>query len=203
MRKPYIISIAGPSCSGKSTLARSLAQHLTTRSVTLLCLDDYYKDLSALEPAERALINFDVPDAFEHELFATHLQALANGKSIDRPKYDFAHHVRCSQTVPISPAEFVVIEGLFALHWPTVNQMVDARVFVDLDLDVCLRRRIERDIRERARTPESIVAQWETVLPMCQQYVMPTAQHCDLKVNGEEAVDLNTEMILRHIQSVL
>ncbi len=107
---------------------------------------------------ERARSNFDDPAALEHELLIEQVAHLADGTAVQVPTYDFSVHTRTGETQSFEPATFVIIEGLFSLHWPELRRLLDTRVYVDMTDDICLQRRQERDVRERGRTPESVVA---------------------------------------------
>lgn len=195
---PYLIGIAGASGSGKSWLARYLAEHLPA---TVVPLDAYYRDLSALDPAARARQNFDVPEALDWELILRQAQMLSQGVEIERPVYGFATHTRTAYTQRVQPVEFIIIEGLFALYHSGVRELCGAKVFMSVDDSTCLSRRLERDMRERGRTRESVVAQYSgTVRPMYERYVLPTRQFADLVLCGEEPVEELAAALRRHVE---
>lgn len=184
-RAPFLLGIAGPSCSGKSELARGLAAKLGARCA-ILPLDAYYRDLSALPPEDRATCNFDHPDALDGELLLEHVEALAGGRSIEVPSYDFATHARKPGTTELLPARVVLLEGLFVLHWEGVRDLLDASIYVEAPEELCLARRIARDTRQRGRTRESVEAQFRaTVSPAATQFLFPTRQHASLVLSGE------------------
>jgi len=213
---PYLIGVAGPSCAGKTELSRHLARLL---DATLLPLDCYYRDLSHLSLEQRVRFNFDEPSALDHILFVEHLRTLATGRPIDRPVYDFATHSRTSAIEKIVPGhssgqlelpsdngsgklhrEFIVVEGLFVLYWEDVRNVFGTRVFVDLEDQPCLERRIYRDTRERGRTEESVVRQfYDTVQPMSNVYVRPTRQNADIVVPGDNDISLSVATVLDHV----
>src|SRR5579883_2124434 len=143
---PYLIAIAGPSGSGKTELARMLASRL---DAPILQVDSYYRDAAHLPFHERTRINFDRPDAIEHELLARDLHSLLAGNDISVPVYNFAEYIRESAIEPLRAAEFVILEGLFSLYWDDVRAMTGTKVYVDLPDEMCLARRMDRDIRER------------------------------------------------------
>lgn len=213
---PYLIGVAGPSCAGKTELSRNLARVL---DATLLPLDCYYRDLSDRTMEQRARFNFDEPSALDHELFVQHLRDLAAGRPVDRPVYDFATHSRSSAVERIVPGhssgqlelptedgvvklhrEFIVVEGLFVLYWQDVRDLFGTKVFVDLEDQPCLERRIYRDTRERGRTEESVVKQFrETVQPMANLYVRPTRQNADIVVPGDNDINLSVATVIDHV----
>lgn len=187
--KPYLIGIAGPSGAGKSELARYLARHLPG-DTALIALDSYYRGRPELPFDERKKLNFDHPDALDWELIHDDVQKLTRGEAIDEPIYCFDTHSRSAQTRRVKPAHFVIIEGLFALHDDAVLNVLDTRIFVYAPDDVCLARRIQRDIVERGRTRESVLHQYtQTVRPMAELYVLPTRFNADLVVSGEAPLE--------------
>jgi uridine kinase len=182
--KPHIIGIAGASSSGKTQLARHLAEALP--GTVIVSLDSYYRSWTHLSLHEREKLNFDRPDALEWELLKEHLQAMAEGRAFDEPAYLFAHHTRGPETRRIEPSPYLIVEGLFVLYWPELRAILNTTVFVETDPAVCCRRRLERDVAERGRTPEFVRDQYErTVRPGAEQFVFPTKPFADLVVSGE------------------
>jgi len=199
-QRPLVIGIAGCSGSGKTTLARELTSQL---EATLLPLDFYYRDLAHLPSDERALQNFDHPDSIEEPLLVEHVQALAAGKSIDRPIYDFSTHTRvANQTESITATRVLLVEGILALHYPSLRTLYDLSIYVNAPHELCLHRRIHRDVRERGRTEQSVRDQYEaTARPMADLYVLPSAPHASLTVEGTDNLDWSVEQVLRHLHT--
>jgi uridine kinase len=196
--KPYFIGIAGPSCAGKSYLAERVAGKL---DAALLHLDSYYRELDHLRPAERTQYNFDAPEALDSELLLRQARQLHGGESIALPVYDFTTHTRTGETLALAPRPFVVVEGLFALYWESLRGLMGTRVYVDLGEEICLERRIERDIRERGRTRESVLEQVRnTVVPMARQFVYPAREHADIVVTGDGEIWREVDAVLRHVE---
>jgi uridine kinase len=194
----YLIGIAGPSGAGKSYLASHLAERL---HAPVLALDHYYRDLSQLPLVERAQTNFDEPTALEHDLLIAQIGDLRQGRAINVPIYDFSVHTRTCETQFFQPSEFVIIEGLFTLHWPELRHHLGTGVYVDMTDDICLERRRERDVRERARTPESVIEQFQTtVAPMAERYVRPTRAHADVVVFGAMPIADEIERVFEHVR---
>ena len=200
-QRPLIIGIAGCSGSGKTTLARELTAQL---SATLLPLDFYYICLSHLPPEERALQNFDHPKSLEHSLLATHIEELAEGRSIERPVYDFTTHTRVKgRTESIVSAKVLIVEGILALHYPELRTQYDFSIYVNAPNEICLNRRIYRDMRERGRTEESVRAQFDaTAKPMADLYVIPSAKHASVTVEGTDALDWSVEQVLKRLREL-
>jgi uridine kinase len=192
----YLIGIAGTSGSGKSYLARHLADRVEAEVIEL---DRYYRDLSHLSLEQREGVNFDAPEALEHELLLEQIARLRNREVVTLPIYDFATHTRQKKTETFRPSNIVILEGLFALHWPGLRELLSTKVYVDLDDETCLHRRKSRDVHERVRTEESVLAQYEaTVAPMALRYVRPARAYADVVVGGEEPVEQGVTRIVEH-----
>ena len=201
MLKPLIIGIAGGSGSGKSTVARNVAELLTTSSVAFIDMDAYYKNFTALSFDERRRLNWDHPDAFDYDLLCTHLDALSKRKAIDKPEYDFVTHLRRAESTRVEPADVIVIDGILLFVDSRVRELCDVKVFVDADADIRLIRRIERDTHVRGRPLDEIIEQYlSTVQPMHLQFVEPSKRYADVIVprGGHNAIAI--EMIVAKIQ---
>src|SRR6266516_2493568 len=201
MLKPLIIGIAGGSGSGKSTVAKNVADLLTTASVAFIDMDAYYKNFPGLTLDERKRLNWDHPDAFDYDLLCKHLEALSKRKPIDKPEYDFVTHLRSPECTRVEPADVVVIDGILLFVDERVRQLCDVKVFVDADADIRLIRRIERDTHDRGRPLDEIIEQYlSTVQPMHLQFVEPSKRYADviLPRGGHNAVAI--EMIVAKIQ---
>jgi uridine kinase len=182
-RSPLIIGIAGGSGSGKTTVAEALVEAID--GVTYIQHDAYYRHQPHLNFEQRSRVNYDHPDSLETELLIAHLQALREGRPIERPDYDFTQHLRREETVPVAPAPVVVLEGILVLADPGLRDLMDLKVFVDTDPDLRLARRLERDLTERGRSAESVLGQYlATVRPMHLEYVEPSKRHADLIIPG-------------------
>jgi uridine kinase len=192
---PILLGIAGCSGSGKTTLAAELAR---TLGGAHFHFDNYYRDLSHLPLAERAAQNFDDPNLIESPLLIAHVAALAQGKPIDRPLYDFSTYIRDpDSTAPFLPAPYILIEGLFALHYPQLLPLYRMRVYVDTPDETCFERRLKRDMNERGRSAESVRRQYEaTVRPASLAFVRPSAARADLTVDGTGSLDWKVEQVL-------
>jgi uridine kinase len=194
MTKPIVLAIAGCSGSGKTTLAGELATQL---DATLFPLDLYYRDLSQFPLDTRHKRNFDHPDSLESELILEHVRDLAHGLPIQRPVYDFKTHSRTNRFETIAPASIVIVEGILALHYAELRPLYTLSIYVEAPHEVCLLRRIARDVRERGRTEDSVREQfWATAHPMAVEYVLPSAAHAAISVNGTESIDWSIEQIL-------
>jgi len=199
--KPLIIGIAGGTGSGKSTVARKVAEAMPDSSVAFLEMDAYYRDFRHLSMTELQRVNWDHPDAFDVELLTEHLSALESGTAVDTPVYEFATHSRSTRTRRIEPADVVVIDGILLLADANVRALCEVKVFVDADPDIRLIRRIRRDTSVRGRTLESVLEQYlTTVQPMHLQFVEPSKRYADVIVPRGGSNLVAIEMIVAKIQ---
>jgi uridine kinase len=197
--RAHIIGIAGPSSSGKTELSRQLALRLP--GTPIVSLDSYYRGMEEIPLAERKKVNFDHPDALDWELLHEHLQAIAKGRAFEEPVYSFADYARTDATKRIEASEFLIVEGLFVLYWPELRGMLDTKVYVQTDPDVCFDRRLRRDVAERGRTPKSVREQYErTVRPSAEWFVYPTKKNADLVVSGEEPLADSTTVVINALR---
>ena len=181
MAKPFLLGVAGGSGSGKTTVAERLASLIGGTDLALLRLDAYYCDRNELPLEERAAINYDHPDAFDWPLLLDHVRALVDCQPVDVPVYDFATYLRSDQRETLAPARVIVVEGILVLYEPELRDLFDLRVFVDADADVRLIRRLERDIRERNRSVDSVIEQYlTTVRPSHLQFIEPSKRYADV-----------------------
>lgn len=195
-----LILVAGPSGSGKSTLAQALYQQLGAAHSCLLSLDHYYRDLRHLSPEARALRNFDEPAAWESDRLIAEMQRLVQGQTIEMPQYDFNTHLRVHATQTIQPAQYIIAEGLFALCYPELNAIAALKIFVELDDEIALARRLERDIRERGRSVECITRQFnETVRPSNEAYIFPSAKNAQIILDGGQPIEAQMQVIFNRL----
>lgn len=203
-----VIAIAGASASGKSWLAATLRRQLERESgddhLAILAEDAYYLDQTHLPMEQRIRTNYDHPSAFDHELLARHLCELRAGRAVQMPMYDFCLHTRASGTVTVRPAKVILVEGILLLSSADLRQSFDIRIFVDTPLDICLMRRIRRDIEERGRSLNSVIDQYErTVRPSYFAFVNPSREYADMVITHDEQDDSAVEMIKARIHQLL
>lgn len=181
-----LVLVAGMSCSGKTTLAHRLTQRL---SALHLSMDDYYRGFDSLSLEDRKRVDFDAPEAIEHELLVTQLAALKAGLPVYKPSYSHADYARTGSTL-VQADQVIVLEGLFSLYWQELREIADATVYVDTPVSVCLERRLFRDTVEFNRSrDESLHRYLNHVLPNQDKYVLPTREHAKYVVSGEECLD--------------
>ena len=177
-----IIGIAGASGSGKTTIANRIHEPLGDDAV-LITHDSYYKNHDELSFEQRAKINYDHPDSLESDLLVKHLKMLKEGHSIEIPEYDYSLHRRKDETKKVEPRSVILVEGILIFAEPELRDMLDLKIYVDTDPDICLIRRINRDVKKRGRSLDSVLEQYiNTVKPMYHEFVEPSKRYADIIV---------------------
>lgn len=202
MEKVIVIGIAGGTGSGKSTMVKKIEEEFKEQ-ITMLCHDFYYKRHD-IPFEERKKLNYDHPNSFDTDLMIEHIKMLKEGKEIERPVYDFTIHNRVDETVKVSPAKVIIVEGILIFENKELRDLFDIKVYVDTDADVRILRRILRDVNQRGRTLDSVVTQYlTTVKIMHEQFVEPSKKFADVIVpeGGFNVVAL--EMLKERIYSLL
>lgn len=199
-----IIGICGGTGSGKTTLARKIIETVGRENVVLVEQDSYYRNLGDMPLDERRLANFDHPDSIDSELLMNHLKRLKSGDSIEMPIYDFKTHTRSLETEHIKPKPAIIVEGILIFSESRILELLDVRVFVDTPDDVRFIRRLQRDISERGRTVESVVAQYfATVRPMHLEFVEPSKRHADIIIPERANTEIGIDFICSRIREEL
>lgn len=179
-----LIGITGGSGSGKTTLAAALKDRFGPAELLLISLDSYYRDRSDLSLEERRKLNYDHPAAFDQPLLVEHLERLRQGESVAQPVYDYTQHLR-GGTLEIDSAPVILVEGILTLALPQVRELFDLKIYVDTPADLRVLRRLKRDVEDRGRTVDSVIAQYlATVRPMHEAHIEPTKELADLIVPG-------------------
>jgi len=201
---PLVIGIAGGSGSGKTTVAQAILQRVVPDRIAFLQHDYYYKDRSQLPPAQSAEVNFDHPNSLETELLIQHIAALRAGKAVEVPIYDFSTDSRTSQTFTIQPCRVILVEGILIFTEPELRNMFDVKIFVDTDADLRFIRRLERDIKERHRTVESVIKQYQrTVRPMHLEFVEPSKRYADVIIPEGGFNTAALDMVAARVEALL
>lgn len=204
MAKKLLIGIAGGTGSGKSTVAREILKSINEKNVAIIEQDSYYKDQSHLSFEDRVNINYDHPFAFDNELLIKHLKELLNDKPIEKPIYDFEQHTRKEETITVYSREIIILEGILILNDEEIRNLCDIKVFVDTDSDVRVIRRIQRDIKERGRSLDSVIKQYmSTVRPAHLQFIEPTKKYADIIIPEGGYNKVAIDIIVTKINSIL
>jgi uridine kinase len=201
---PILIGIAGGTGSGKTSFARKLLARLGPERCLLIAQDAYYKDGSALDAHARAAVNYDHPDAFDTPLLVEDLRDLKSGLPVPHLTYDHASYTRHVLPDPLTPRPVLLLEGLLVLAEEPVRRLMDIKLFIDTDADVRILRRLERDIRERGRTFDSVSRQYlESVRPMHLEFVEPSKRYADLIVPEGAENSVALEAVLARASAML
>ncbi len=204
MNPPVVIGIAGGSGSGKTTVLTQIIDEFGSDPIAILEHDAYYRDLSHLPPEKRERLNFDHPDALETELMCEHLDLLIEGKTIEKPVYDFTTHTRHEETETVESRPVIIIEGILVLAEASLEERMDIKIYVDAADDIRLMRRIRRDLQERDRSIEGILRQYErTVRPMHLEFVEPSKREADVIIPQGGHNQVAIQMVMSRIQELL
>ena len=203
-----IVGIAGASASGKSLIASTIYNELREKvgdhQIGVITEDCYYSDQSHLSMEERVKTNYDHPNALDHDLLCEHLKELMNGNSVEVPEYSYSEHTRTSETTTLTPKKVIILEGILLLTDPRLRKLMHASVFMDTPLDICLLRRVKRDVEERGRTMDTVLKQYqETVRPMFMQFIEPSKQHADIIVPRGGKNRIAIDVLKAHIAKLL
>lgn len=202
--KPIVLGVAGGTASGKTTVARILLEAVGAKRIAYLPHDAYYRDMSHLPFSERAKLNFDHPDSLQTKLLIKHIKKLLKGNVVNVPIYDFTTHRRTEETVLVEPAPIVLVDGILIFTKRKLRDLMDVKVYVDTDADIRFIRRLKRDIEERGRTIDSVIAQYlETVRPMHNKFVEPSKRHADVIIphGGHNRVAM--DMVVSSLKELL
>lgn len=203
-----IVGIAGASASGKSLIASTIYNELRAKvgdhQIGVIKEDCYYNNQSHLTMEERVKTNYDHPNAMDHNLLCQHLEQLLGGESVEIPEYSYAEHTRTTQTTTMTPKKVIILEGILLLTEPRLRDLMHATVFMDTPLDICLLRRIKRDVEERGRTMDSVLEQYQkTVRPMFLQFIEPSKQYADIIVPRGGKNRIAIDVLKAHIARLL
>lgn len=199
-----VIGIAGGTGSGKTTVANVILDRVGAERIAFLPHDAYYKNLDDLPRAQRDMINFDHPDSLETELLVKHLQLLRQGRPVEIPVYDFTTHQRTDQSDLIEPQSVVLVEGILVFAESALRALFDVKIFVDTPPDIRFIRRLERDIKERGRTVDSVIQQYQsTVRPMHLEFVEPSKRYADVIIPEGGLNTVAMDMVVARIENLL
>ena len=203
-KRPVVIGITGGSCSGKTSVTRAIYDVFRDHSVVVIEQDYYYKDQSHMTFEERLKTNYDHPLAFDTDLLIEHVNKLINREAIDKPVYDYVHHTRANEVIHVEPQDVIIIEGILVLEDERLRDLMDIKLFVDTDSDLRIIRRIQRDIKERGRTAESVIEQYVTaVRPMHNMFIEPTKRYADVIIPEGGDNDVAIDLMVTKIKTIL
>jgi uridine kinase len=197
-----IIGICGGSGSGKTTIVRKISEVVS--DFVFVPQDNYYKSATYMNNANITAFNFDHPDAFDNDLLIDQLQRLRNMEGVEMPTYDFVHHRRRDETVKVEAKKLVIFEGIMIFTNKAVRDLIDLKIFVDTPDDIRFIRRLERDIKERGRTMESVIEQYLTIVrPGHYEFIEPTKQFADIIIPEGGHNEMALGVLLSFINSII
>ena len=173
--RPFLIGVAGGSGSGKTHFATALQARLGPEVCEIVYQDDFYFDQSGRFDFDGGAVNFDHPDSLDFQALADCLSRLKRGETAEAPVYDFATHSRRPQPQRLPPKPVILVDGILILHAESVRRLFDDTIFFATPEGLRFRRRMDRDVRQRGRTPEGVRQQFERqVKPMHDLFVEPS-----------------------------
>lgn len=204
-KKTLIIGITGGTGSGKSTVCKSIKESIPEENIAIIEQDAYYKDQAHLSFEDRLKTNYDHPLAFDNKLLIKHLDMLCNGESIEKPIYDYELHTRdLENTVTTEAKDIVIVEGIMILEDEELRNKLDIKIYVDTEDDIRILRRIQRDIKERGRTVDSVIEQYlATVKPAHDQFIEPYKKYADIIIPEGGQNEVAIDMVIARIKTQL
>ena len=196
MNRPYIIGIAGGSGSGKTHFLNQLVNICPKGSLALFSMDNYYLSIDKQQKDENGIENFDIPSSINELKFFDDLTALINGDDIIIPEYQFNHLDRKPGLLTIAWAPTIIVEGLFTLHFPRIQELLDLRIYIETPEYLMVKRRIIRDAEERGYDLNDVLYRFENhVMPAYNRYILPSREKADLVIPNHDNFDLAVEAI--------
>lgn len=203
-KRPVVIGIAGGSCSGKTSVTKAIYDVFRDHSVVVIEQDYYYKDQSHMTFEQRLETNYDHPLAFDTDLLIEHIHALQQYEAIEKPVYDYVNHTRSEEVIPVEPQDVIIIEGILVLEDERLRNLMDIKLFVDTDSDLRIIRRIQRDIKERGRTADSVIEQYlSAVRPMHNLFIEPTKRYADVIIPEGGGNNVAIDLMVTKIKTIL
>ncbi len=199
--KVKLIGITGGSGSGKSTVVRKITE--AHKDSVCIPQDNYYKSASFVSNDNITAYNFDRPDAFDMDLMLENLRDLKEGKAINMPQYDFVHHRRKEETIRVEPKKIIIVDGLMVLYDSRIRELLDLKLYVDTPADVRFVRRLQRDIKERGRTVESVIEQYINVVrPGHMAFIEPCKEFADLVIPEGGYNENALDVLIKYVQTI-
>ena len=199
-----IIGVFGGTGSGKTTIVNQILSKFVSKDMLVISQDAYYKDNSEISYEDRCLLNYDHPNSIDFELLYKHLNDLKKGLCISQPVYDFKIHNRTKKTVKIFPKKIIILEGILIMNYPKLRSILDLKVYIDANSDIRMKRRVNRDISERGRTPKEVINRYKTMLiPMHKKFISPMKLHADMVIENHKNTPTNIVPLLQKIKSML
>ena len=202
--RPVTIGVAGGTASGKSTVSANLLKQAGSQNIAYLAHDSYYREMADIPRTQDGRLNYDHPNSLETSLLVEHIKALQNWQPVAQPVYDFTTHSRHTETILVQPQPVILVEGILLFAEPELRDIFDIRIFVDTPDDIRFIRRLRRDVAERGRTVDSVIAQYlATVRPMHLEFVEPSKRYADVIIPEGGHNKVAIDMLAARIRSRL
>ena len=203
MTKPYLVGISGGSGCGKTTVLNSLFEELPEGRLALISQDNYYRHISEQPKDNNGVENFDTPESFRRNELIEDVVKLRSGEKLQYEEYTFNNDAAISRTIEIHPAPIILIEGLFVFHFDEISDILDYKVFIDVEEDIRLERRIRRDWKERGYPEHEVRYQWENhVMPAYRSFQAPYVNSCDLIIDNTHHFKEDLDRLVGHLLSL-
>jgi uridine kinase len=200
IEKTIIIGIGGGSGSGKTTLLRRLGEVFGNQEPAIFSMDNYYNPIDAQQKDSKGIVNFDLPSALNEEQLTKDLISLSKGNSIEVKEYYFNSNPNKNVLLTIQPSRIIIVEGLFLFHYAGVKQLLDYTIFVDVEQETQLDRRIYRDQETRGYSRSAIIYQWENhALPCYENYIYPYKNKADFIFRNDHRADEDFQELMKSI----
>ena len=199
-----VVSIAGPSSSGKTTFAKRLSIHLKVNGISTLqiSMDDYFVDRDKIPSNENGEQNFESLDVLYSELLTDRIHTLLEGKAIPKRKYNFdsGKGIDCQNTISLEDKQCIILEGIHGLNPHLTKRIAEGNIHkiyvsaitqlnIDGDhrfstSDNRLMRRMVRDHRFRGYTPEETILRWKSVRMGEEKNIFPFQEEAGFMFNS-------------------
>ena len=198
---PFVIGICGGSGSGKTTLLKKISDHFGTPNVSVFTMDNYYLKINRQSKDKNGIVNFDLPTALNEKQLVKDLNQLVGGEEIKVQEYFFNSPPDKKVTLNIAPKEVLIVEGLFLFHYSGVQERIDFSVFVDVDMDTQLERRVFRDEKSRGYKKEDIIYQWNNhVTPCYNQFILPYKKQASFVFRNDQNAESDFKNLIHAIE---
>lgn len=199
-----IIGICGGSGSGKTTLLNRLYAKYSDLKPSVFSMDNYYFPIEKQQLDQNRHYNFDLPSALDEEKLTNDLIRLKNGEQISVKEYHFNAPPDKHVLITLDPSELIIVEGLFLFHYKGVRELLDYSIFIDVDFDVQLDRRLYRDQETRGYSREDIIYQWDNhVTPCYNNYLLPYKSKADFIFRNDSNSEKDFEQLTNELSSRL